>query len=202
MDTTHKCAYCPVRLATAQGLHSHLAQSQRCRARHQASIVASDSDSDSQLEGNENSLPTGYDSDSDLAPYIEADPPIENLGPVEDNSEAEEPRRQSRNATVENSDKEDLDEEDVDGGAVDARFIEDFPRPAGLPHSADKTRRSNFEHHLDEQKKAGDAPWAPFESEDEWELARWLITSGVSQTKMDSFLKLNKVSHGHIEKSK
>ncbi|KAF8799293.1 hypothetical protein BYT27DRAFT_7040688, partial [Phlegmacium glaucopus] len=39
-------------------------------------------------------------------------------------------------------------------------------------------------------------PWAPFESEDEWELARWLMTSGVSQTKIDSFLKLNKIKHG------
>jgi hypothetical protein len=88
--------------------------------------------------------------------------------------------------------------EDLDDRTMDSQhFIKDFPRRAGLPHQprADNTRKSNFEQHLDEQKKAGDAPWAPFESEDEWELARWLITSGVSQTKMDSFLKLNKVSH-------
>jgi hypothetical protein len=96
--------------------------------------------------------------------------------------------RESRRATVE-------DVEDEDDITQDSRFIEGFPRPAGLPHSADETRSSKFERHLYEQKKTGDVPWAPFETEDEWELARWLMTSGVSQTKIDSFLKLNKVSH-------
>lgn len=192
MDNTRQCAYCPVRLATAQGLHSHLAQSRRCHARHKASVVDSASDSDSQLQVEENG--TDYNSDSDLPPYIEADLPIGNPEPVEDNPEKLEPRWQSRRATV---DSEDSDESDSGSDLDGSRFIEDFPIPAGLPraHSVDKNLKSNFEHHLDEQKKAGDAPWAPFESEDEWELARWLITSGVSQSKMDSFLKLNKVCH-------
>lgn len=194
MDTaTHKYAYCSARLATAQGLHSHLVQSERCRAKHGALIIDSDSDSsdlNSQLGGSVNTmqidtpfndLPSDYDADS--PPYIELDPPVGN--PVEE--APEEPIRASRRATVE-------DLEDEDDVTEDSRFIEDFPTPAGLPHSADKTRSSNFERHLDEQKKAGDAPWAPFETEDEWELARWLMTSGVSQTKMHSFLKLNKVS--------
>ena len=85
--------------------------------------------------------------------------------------------------------------EDEDEISNDSHFIEDFPTQVGLPHSAHKTQLSDFEHHLDEQKKAGHAPWAPFKTEDEWELARWLMTSGVSQKKINSFLKLNKVSH-------
>jgi hypothetical protein len=127
-------------------------------------------------------LPSDYDSDS--PPYVELDPPVDNSAPLEE----EEPMRTSRHATVK-------DAEDEDDITKDSRFIEDFPRPAGLPHSADKTRLSSFERHLYEQKEAGDAPWAPFETEDEWELTRWLMTSGVSQTKIDSFLKLNKVSY-------
>ena len=194
MDTTsHKCAYCSARLATAQGLHSHLAQSERCRAKHEASIIDSDSDSsdsNSQLGGNVNTtqidtpfddLPTDYDADS--PPYIELNLPVGN--PVEE--EPEEPIRESRRATVE-------DVEDEDEITDESRFIEDFPTPAGLPHSAYKMQSSDFERHLDEQKKVGDAPWAPFETEDEWELARWLMTSGISQTNINSFLKLNKVS--------
>jgi hypothetical protein len=178
MVNTYKCVYCSAGLPTAQGLHSHLAQSQRCRARHCASIAESASDSDSQLGENE--------PEDNLPPYIEVNP-----GPAED--DLEEPRQQLRHATVEDSD-EDLDN-NIEDSTTDSRcYIEDFPRPAGLPLYAEKTRRSSFEQYLDEQKKAGDAPWAPFESEDEWELARWLMTSGVSQTKMDSFLKLNKVS--------
>jgi hypothetical protein len=53
--------------------------------------------------------------------------------------------------------------------------------------------QTNFEEHFKHQIKAGDAPWMPFESENEWELARWLMTSGVSQKQIDEFLKLNKV---------
>lgn len=199
MDTTYKCAYCPARLATAQGLHSHIVQSKRCRAtraRHEASIVDSDSDSSNsntqlgrgmntmQIDAPFDGLPSDYDSNS--PPYVELDPPVDDPEPLEE----ERPTRESRRATV-----EDVEDEDVITKDSDSRFIEDFPRPAGLPHSADKTRSSNFERHLYEQKKAGDAPWAPFETEDEWELARWLMTSGVSQTKIDSFLKLNKVSY-------
>ncbi|KAF8219804.1 hypothetical protein L208DRAFT_1546205 [Tricholoma matsutake] len=39
----------------------------------------------------------------------------------------------------------------------------------------------------------GQEPWFPFPSEDEWELARWLMESAVSQSKIDSFLKLKAV---------
>ncbi|KAJ3926270.1 MAG: hypothetical protein NXY57DRAFT_1051450 [Lentinula lateritia] len=42
------------------------------------------------------------------------------------------------------------------------------------------------------QKAEGMEPWEPFASEDEWELARWLMESGASQGKIDSFLRLNK----------
>ncbi|KAJ7883702.1 hypothetical protein B0H14DRAFT_2564777 [Mycena olivaceomarginata] len=58
----------------------------------------------------------------------------------------------------------------------DERFVEDFPDDL---HAA-----------------AGNAPWYPFESEDEWELARWLMTSGLSQKKTDAYLKLNAVREG------
>ncbi|KAJ7820185.1 hypothetical protein B0H14DRAFT_3472539 [Mycena olivaceomarginata] len=44
--------------------------------------------------------------------------------------------------------------------------------------------------------KKGNAPWEPFESEDEWEMAHWLMTSGLSGKKTDSYLKLKKVRDG------
>jgi hypothetical protein len=74
----------------------------------------------------------------------------------------------------------------------DERFVEDFPDDlhAGEPLEQCKTF---FENLREEQKAAGNAPWYPFESEDEWELARWLMTSGLSQKKTDAYLKLNAV---------
>ncbi|KAJ7689553.1 hypothetical protein B0H17DRAFT_872490, partial [Mycena rosella] len=50
-----------------------------------------------------------------------------------------------------------------------------------------------FETLREQQRDAGRAPWYPFESEDQWELARWLMTSGLSQKKTDSYLKLKTV---------
>ncbi|OCH83919.1 hypothetical protein OBBRIDRAFT_815665 [Obba rivulosa] len=43
-------------------------------------------------------------------------------------------------------------------------------------------------------------PWAPFDSWDEWELARWLLTSGLTQKAIDDFLKLHIVSRACIRK--
>jgi hypothetical protein len=40
------------------------------------------------------------------------------------------------------------------------------------------------------QRKAEEEAWGPFRTEEEWDLARWLMTSSVSQTKLDEFLKL------------
>jgi hypothetical protein len=71
------------------------------------------------------------------------------------------------------------------------RWIENYPEPAGNTHGQDL---SKFESLRKEQISEGSAPWFPFESEDEWELGRWLMTSGISQKKIDSFLKLHKVS--------
>ncbi|KZS92029.1 hypothetical protein SISNIDRAFT_413529, partial [Sistotremastrum niveocremeum HHB9708] len=35
--------------------------------------------------------------------------------------------------------------------------------------------------------------WAPFDSREDWELAKWLIGSGLTQKKRDEFLKLSKI---------
>ncbi|KAJ7845019.1 hypothetical protein B0H14DRAFT_2182041, partial [Mycena olivaceomarginata] len=55
--------------------------------------------------------------------------------------------------------------------------------------------KTQFEKLRDKQKNKGHAPWEPFESEDEWELARWLMTSGLSN-KTDEYLKLKTVREG------
>ncbi|KAJ6527883.1 hypothetical protein DFH09DRAFT_935537 [Mycena vulgaris] len=74
----------------------------------------------------------------------------------------------------------------------DARWEQDFPeeRRAGAILEECKTQ---FEKLRESQKAAGQEPWYPFESEEEWELARWLMTSGLSQSKTDDYLKLKMV---------
>jgi hypothetical protein len=127
-----------------------------------------------------------YDPTSDLEsnPDVGLDPPI--MAPVvqpdPSSDEGPNPDLHSRDASDEDTTEDEEDE--------DARYIEDFAG-AGLPHA--ERSPTNFEQHFEDQNKAGDAPWTPFESEDEWELARWLMSSGVSQKQINEFLKLNKV---------
>ena len=193
MTETHNCPHCPARLATVQGLRSHLTQSQRCHARHRASFIDSDSSDDQLQDDNQNAenlppegIPIDYDSDFGSLPCVDPEPMVDTSESLEEQDELRSRSPWSKRASVE-------DVEDEDNQTAEPRFIEDFPRPAGLPLSPEKTTSSAFEAHRELQREAGDAPWAPFESEGEWELARWLMTSGVSQTKIDSFLKLDKV---------
>jgi hypothetical protein len=76
----------------------------------------------------------------------------------------------------------------LDGG----RYIENFPDEylAGATWGRCKPL---FECLNEEQKRTGGNRWAPFEDEEEWQLAEWLIRN-VGQKQTDDFLKLPIVS--------
>ena len=67
-------------------------------------------------------------------------------------------------------------------------YIEDFPWSVGEPTG--KTKRTAFEKIRATQENDQEEAWGPFKDEEEWDLARWLMTSTCSQTKMDEFLML------------
>lgn len=95
-----------------------------------------------------------------------------------------EPQPHAQHATVDVPNNE----ESNDGG----RFIENFPEEyrAGATWGRSK---SLFESLDEEHKTLGGSRWAPFEDEDEWQLAEWLIRN-VGQKQTDTFLKLPIVS--------
>jgi hypothetical protein len=109
------------------------------------------------------------------APEIQAGPSDADAGPEVPRPAGKRPR-----ATIEEVPDE------------DECFTQDFPAAfqAGAVFEKCKTE---FEKLQAEQKTGGQAPWYPFESEEEWDLAQWLMTSGLSQSKTDDFLKLKKV---------
>ncbi|KAG6807731.1 hypothetical protein H0H92_006577, partial [Tricholoma furcatifolium] len=74
-----------------------------------------------------------------------------------------------------------------------SRWVEEFPGEAGSIYGTCKTSLNEF---ADRQKKDLRGPWAPFENEADWELAEWLLTSGVSQAKIETFLKLKLIREG------
>ncbi|PPQ82936.1 hypothetical protein CVT26_004943 [Gymnopilus dilepis] len=92
----------------------------------------------------------------------------------------------SRRATVE-------DVEDEDDPRNRARYVEDWPGNAGTIKG---TGLGVFEAHQRERQRDGREPWYPFESKEEWELAKWIMSSGISQAKTNDFLKLSSVRKG------
>ncbi|KAJ7718055.1 hypothetical protein B0H16DRAFT_1678191 [Mycena metata] len=151
------CPYCSIQRPTAQGLRSHIGQSQVCRERRYNVYAEQSDDSESSASA----------SDSD-----HGDPPAESN-----------PRKRTHAATVEEVEDE------------DDRYVQDFPtdQNAGQVLAECETY---FETLRNKQVEEGHPPWHPFASEEEWELARWLITSGLSQKKTDEYLKLKAVREG------
>ncbi|THU86074.1 hypothetical protein K435DRAFT_805378 [Dendrothele bispora CBS 962.96] len=74
-------------------------------------------------------------------------------------------------------------------GSTDRVWTLKYPDPAGTPLS-DVPVSTAFECLREKQQAEKSEPWAPFQTEKEWELAHWLMGSGVSQKKIDEFCKL------------
>ena len=72
------------------------------------------------------------------------------------------------------------------------RYIENFPEEY-LAGATWGTCKPLYEYLDEEQRKEGGSHWSPFEDEDEWRLAEWLICN-VGQKQTDIFLKLPIVS--------
>ena len=81
------------------------------------------------------------------------------------------------------------DNEEVNIGQ---RYIENFPEEY-LAGATWGNCKPLYEHVSEEQQREGASRWSPFEDEDEWRLAEWLIRN-VGQKQTDIFLKLPIVS--------
>lgn len=85
------------------------------------------------------------------------------------------------------------DEDDPVEIKMDIVF-EDFGPPAGEPRPRLPDVRGDFERLKGKQNLSGQEPWAPFSSVEDWDYARWIMESGLSQRQIDSMLKLDIVS--------
>ena len=72
-----------------------------------------------------------------------------------------------------------------------ARWREYFPHPAGLGIRRGATM---FESLCHAQVANEESIWGTFTDEADWDLARWIITSGTTHTSADELLDLKKVS--------
>ncbi|KAJ7817495.1 hypothetical protein B0H14DRAFT_3474582 [Mycena olivaceomarginata] len=212
-----QCKYCGTGCSTRQGLTSHLTQTQNklCRQRQLEEAADSDGSSDLSDSGSDNDS-AGVDREEDLQNLgadpedvdmdlypsgVEheleeeahsVDPPRPNLGSTESNAgKAAEVSDTPVNANPNKRRRATVEEVEDE----DERWYQPFPEnhSAGGVSRACKTQ---FEKLQEEQKKKGLAPWQPFDSGDEWELAHWLMTAGLSNASIDKYLKLKKVREG------
>ncbi|KAJ7933689.1 hypothetical protein B0H13DRAFT_1855931 [Mycena leptocephala] len=190
-----RCESCSTKLPTQQGLRSHIHQSQACTAKYNTLYTIDSSSEELDNERNRNS-----EGQEDTHMPFNGLEPLDDAGRAEEESDGREDRMSEsadppmddtvaspapenrhtakrRRATV-----EDVTDEDD-------RWTQDFPAEfqAGAVLENCKTQCEKLRR---EQKDAGNALWYPFESEDEWKLARWLMTSGLSQSKIFNCLKL------------
>jgi len=67
-------------------------------------------------------------------------------------------------------------------------YCQPYPNPAGTSYGTGQTR---FDILHEEQRAGRMAQMGPFADIEEWELAKWLVSCGASQSEIDRFLKLN-----------
>ncbi|KAF7290282.1 hypothetical protein MIND_01342200 [Mycena indigotica] len=161
-----KCAFCNARVATNKGLTSHQSQNRACleiQARRQEQRQA----------------PAHIPAPSVPSPSF--DHPV-----------LEGPRSPSpRSPTVEEVD-DDTTNDPI--STYDPQYLhrQSYPaeRKAGERQWRDKTP---FEEWRDQREAKGEDACSPFPSLDDWDVARWLVRSGLSQGSIDEFLHLKNV---------
>ncbi|KAJ7574249.1 hypothetical protein C8J56DRAFT_1126202 [Mycena floridula] len=168
-----------------RGRQSHLAQARRCHEKMLAEMFSAELDPPIDESEESEDLDAVYreeEFDNDQDDYAAYDPPPASA-PLTPELEEEPPLKWTR---IEDEPEEEA--EDV------ARYREDFPGNAGAKLRRGKT---TFEKLRQQRKDAGEnGNWAPFSSEDEWEFAHWIITSGTSQADTEKLLKLHLVKTG------
>ncbi len=202
------CPTCHETLPTAQGLSTHRKLVDECRhayvagrsLRHDEAVAlglaAAAATGKSLLDTVDMPDPSGGDLDLGDENLYATDELLLALDPQRPEAAAPGARREAQDSDGPNTAKrrrvtvEEVPDEE-EGGLPRVPWIQDYPGAAGKTFNMGET---SFECIRRRKAKAGEDLWAPFECQEEWELAEWLVTSGLSQTNIDKFLKLEIVS--------
>jgi hypothetical protein len=178
-----RCGFCLKELSNAKYVQLHIINTPKCRKAR---------DRELNRRSPPSSVDTASDSNSPDEPMV-----VDNPDGFADHTEADSdynPNDQSAANDDMISNQLQSGEED-EGGDRPGRYAEEY-NLADVAHILRKSR-TDFEALKQEQIYAGlgKKPWAPFEDEDEWQLARFLIKE-VSQTATNKYLKLSIVRKG------
>ncbi|KAI5992616.1 hypothetical protein EDC04DRAFT_2911124 [Pisolithus marmoratus] len=197
---THRCDYCLKPITTLAGVKQHISQSNACQQqwnevlKHTAGMAVS-ADNDHQMDNgldNTPGVPSDWYNESDgsnaggdmfnikeglLVQQLQAVPKPE-----------PEPEPESRCASV---------EDDIKVSTSPANlgcFVEQY---TGIAAQIFSSQHTVFEEMEKAEYKNCRNQWSPFQSEEEWDLAHFLMKN-VGQTKIDEFLKLSLICAGPL----
>ncbi len=190
----HICGLCGVERKTLQGIRSHIAQAAGCRLafREQVANTLARAAVHENCGGSEeghhrrgDAPATITNQDADAGPFPANDDPMTGV------EELPLPPVNPRRVTVE-------EVEDIEAGGLPKQPWVGEYLVDGTPVAAVLRNASTlFETLRDKRKAAGLSSFAPFDDREEWELAKWLTTSGLSQEAIDEYLTLPIVRQHH-----
>ncbi|KAG8948908.1 hypothetical protein FRC03_000539 [Tulasnella sp. 419] len=178
----YMCPYCGSSFDTQRGVKAHISSTAACRDadfKENALAAQNRSPSPDLREMGSRSRKTAP---SDPAQV----PDSEGFSPDVDDRFSPEPscKRPRYQTTIED---EDESEEDTSTKQPSGYKVEEYPQRVASIRGKGSLP---FPAYREVQSKAGHKPWFPFDNREEWELAEWFTTSGVSQTDIDRYLKM------------
>lgn len=174
----YRCRYCGFKTTSSSGLSSHISQSPACLDR----IVAANQPTSHPHKRPRSPTP-------EVSAFLDGQP---DEGPLYSTLLGDQPS--TKRAHVDTEDEPIEIKMDI--------VYEDFEPPAGEPHPKPPDTRSDFEHLREKQHSLGEQPWAPFSSLEDWDYARWIMESGLSQRQIDGMLKLDIVSINSLQRGR
>ncbi|KAI6039427.1 hypothetical protein EDC04DRAFT_2895221 [Pisolithus marmoratus] len=194
---THHCDYCLKPITTLAGIKQHISQSTTCQQQwnqvleHMADVAVS-ADNDHQMDNrldNTPGIPSDWYNESDGSDAggdifsIEEGLLVQQLWAV-----APKPDPESRHTSVED------DIEDGTSPANAGHFVKQY---TGIAAQIFSSWPTVFEEMEKAEYKNCRSQWSPFQSEEEWDLAHFLMKN-VGQMKIDEFLTLSLIHAGPL----
>ena len=194
----YQCPHCQkCRFITKAGLSSHITQSPACQKAKQrecerAAAASSSSDNIENTMAGGNPAPA--EADSDIPMQDQIDEPLTNDSIMHDAPLGNgDPPIQLPPRPVAGPGRVTVEEvEDEEAGGLPKRpWIGEFPKAVATILRKAKTV---FEELRDTKRSRGEGSFAPFANREEWELASFLVRSGLSQEQIEDYLTLPIVS--------
>lgn len=214
----YRCDFCKATTGTAKGLKSHIKQSETCRQAFErrttelllsqkaepdmepVSGPASPALYEDDLSNDEEDLTSPVQHNGEGPPPPVSPVPLPHLPPIASDPDPDpEPERPSKRAHVVNM----VDQDETDaGGLLKVPFVDYTPGQAVKTKGVGTTMFEKIRTSYKAQQKANKEKenlWYPFKDAEEWSLVKWLLSSGLSQKKIDKFLKLEIVSLAKLQ---